>query len=272
VLTDTHCHLDADAFDADRSAVIQRAVDAGIVRMLAPGLDVASSERCIQAADEHACVFAAAGIHPTEAGSFDEPALNRLRSLAQHPKVVAIGEIGLDYYWVKEPALQAHQREVLASQLQLASELHKPVVLHARERGDADNGPCLADLLNLLEGWLSSGGPTWPPGVLHSFSGTIEIARRAIELGFYIGITGPVTYKNAAARREVVAALPLDRILIETDSPYLAPHPYRGQRNEPAYVAHIADKIATVKSTTTEEVTVVTGENAARLFSWGDIS
>jgi TatD DNase family protein len=146
-------------------------------------------------------------------------------------------------------------------------------VLHARERGDADSGPCLADLLNLLEGWLPAGGGiSWPPGVLHSFSGTLEIARRALDLGFYIGITGPVTYKNAEARRQLVAALPLDRILIETDSPYLAPHPHRGQRNEPAYVAHIADKIAAVRSTTTEEIAVVTGENAARLFSWGDIS
>jgi TatD DNase family protein len=274
VLTDTHCHLDSEAFDADRGAVVERARAAGIVRLLSPGTTVASSERCIQIAGEHPSVHAAVGIHPTETEPVNSANIDRLRELARHAKAVAIGEIGLDYYWVRDPARQAQQREALHVQLLLASELEKPVVLHAREHADAHDGPCMEDLLGLLDKWLreleAQGRRPAMPGVLHSFSGSLDAARRAIRMGFYIGITGPVTYKNAGFRREVVAQLPLDRLLIETDAPYLAPVPHRAKRNEPAYVSHIADKIADVQSRDQQEVVAVTGDNAARLFGWGD--
>ncbi len=274
VLTDTHCHLDSEAFDRDRAAVVQRALAAGLVRLLTPGTSLASSERCVQIAAEHPCVYAAVGLHPTELEPVNSHSIDRLRELAGSPRVVAIGEIGLDYYWVSDSSLQARQRDWLQVQLLLASELKKPVVLHAREREDAQHGPCMQDLLKLLEDWLvglqAQGRRPVLPGVLHSFSGSLDAAQRAIQLGFFIGVTGPITYKNAHSRREIIARLPLDRLLIETDSPYLAPAPQRGKRNEPAYVTHIADKIAGVQSRTAEEVVVVTGANAARLFSWGD--
>jgi TatD DNase family protein len=274
VLTDTHCHLDSEAFDADRETVIERALHAGVARMLIPGLHLESSARAVQLAEAHPVLFAAVGIHPSEAERWNTSSLNALRALARHPKVRAIGEIGLDYFWVHDPALQARQRQVLQAQLSLAAELDMPVVIHCREQSDAEDGPCARDLLSLFEQWLHVEGgqvrTSLSPGVLHSFSGSLATALRAIELGFYIGVTGPVTYKNATSRRDTLSALPLDRLLIETDAPYLAPHPFRGKRNEPAYVTHIADKIADIQSRTPQEVAAVTGDNAVRLFSWGE--
>jgi TatD DNase family protein len=184
---------------------------------------------------------------------------------------VAIGEIGLDYYW--KISTREDQIDILKSQLALALELQLPVVLHCREEGDLRNGACADDLIKILEEWVanlkSAGNPLQHrPGVLHSFSGSFENAQRAINLGFFIGVTGPVTYKNAENRRKVTAGLPLEKLLIETDAPFLAPHPYRGKRNEPAFVANIADKIAEIKSCTPQEVAAVTTKNAARLFAW----
>ena len=186
-------------------------------------------------------------------------------------KVVAIGEIGLDYYWDSAP--HDLQKNVLREQLDLAAELGLPVILHMREARDAPHGNCAADLLQILEEWvagLRSGKSPLAerPGVLHSFSGSLETARAAMQLGFYIGVTGPVTFENARSRQEIVAALPLERLLIETDAPFQAPHPYRGKRNEPAYVRLIADKIALLHSCSLEEVAAVTSENAGRLFAW----
>ncbi|HEX8990462.1 MAG TPA: TatD family hydrolase [Anaerolineales bacterium] len=271
MLTDTHCHLDSQAFEADRGAVIRRALDAGVTRMLTPGLNLASSQACADLAVEYPSIFAAVGWHPTEPATPDASTIAQLRELAARPRVVAIGEIGLDYYWVRDPGEQSDQRDLLRAQLHLATDVRKPVILHCREQGDAAGGPCAEDLLSILGDWLSeSGEAPMNPGVLHSFAGSLSDARRAIDLGFYIGITGPVTYKNAENRRQTVAALPLERLLIETDSPYLAPHPHRGKRNEPAYVAHIADKIAAILSISPQEVVAVTAQNAARLFSWGE--
>jgi TatD DNase family protein len=271
VLTDTHCHLDTEAFDPDRATVIRRALDAGVARMLAPGVNLASSQACSYLAAQYPAVYAAVGIHPTEQASFSPAAIADLRHLAGRSKVVAIGEIGLDYYWVTDPAERSKQRDLLREQLRLAGELEKPVILHCREQGDAEGGPCAEDLLSILSGWLRERGETRGNlGVLHSFAGSLSDARRAIDMGFYIGVTGPVTYRNADSRRRTVAALPLQRLVIETDSPYLAPYPHRGTRNEPAYVAHIADKIAAILSISPQEVVAVTAQNAARLFSWGE--
>ncbi len=274
MLTDTHCHLDSEAFERDRAAVVDRALAAGLARVLTPGTNLSSSARCIEIAAQHPCVYAAVGIHPTEMEPVSSQSIDRLRELARRPRVVAIGEIGLDYYWVTDQAQRGREREWLQVQLLLASELQKPVVLHAREHADAHHGPCMEDLLKLLEDWLlglqTQARRPALPGVLHSFSGSLDAAERALALGFFIGVTGPITYKNAEARREIIARLPLDHLLIETDAPFLAPVPQRGKRNEPAYVTHIADKIADVQSRTVEEVVAVTGDNAARLFSWGE--
>jgi TatD DNase family protein len=189
-------------------------------------------------------------------------------------KIVAIGEIGLDYYW--EAAPHDHQQRVLQAQLDLAAELGLPVVIHLREKADTDRGPCYEDAMTILEGWVAGLGAENEvlrknPGVLHSFSGSLETAQRAIGLHFCIGITGPVTFKNAQRKQEMVAQLPLDQLLIETDAPYLSPQPYRGKRNEPAFVYEIADKIAQLQSRSQEEVATITTKNAGRLFSWGDI-
>lgn len=273
---DTHCHLDMKRFDSDRDLVLDRAREAGVDRCLVPALNVASTRRAIALADVYPGLFAAIGIHPTEAHSSIESDIEEFERMASHPRVVAIGEIGLDYYWVTDAAERSLQREVLCQQLGLASRLKKPVVLHMREAGDAESGACADDLLRILENWLSerrSIDPqaAQPAGVLHSFSGSLEAAQRAIELGFYIGVTGPITYAKAERRRQKTASLPLERLLIETDAPFLAPEPHRGQRNEPAFVVHIADRIAEIQSRTPREVAEATSANAERLFAWGEL-
>lgn len=272
-LTDTHCHLDLAKFDADRQAVIQRARQAGLVRVLVPSLTLASSRAVLELVEAHPMLFAAVGIHPTEAGTRSESSLRELQTLARNQKVVAIGEVGLDYYWDAAP--HEVQQQVLKEQLRLAADLALPVVLHSREKNDAESGACADDLLRILEEWAAglrsrNEALAERPGVWHSFSSTLEVARRAMDLGFFIGVTGPVTYKNAEKRRQVIADLPLERLLIETDAPFLTPQPERGKRNEPAFVKHIADKIAEIQSRTPQETAVLTTANAARLFSWGE--
>jgi len=271
-LTDTHCHLDLEQFDADRDAVLQRAINAGLARTLVPSLTGTSSRAAVKLAESNPMLYAAVGVHPNEAETWDGQTISSLRELAaQSLKVAAIGEIGLDYYWNKSP--REEQISIFKEQLNLAAELDLPVVIHSREKEDAEQGACARDLIKILEEWVSglrsrNEALAQKPGVLHSFSGSIETAKRAIELGFYIGVTGTITYKNAEQKRQVISNLPIERLLLETDAPYLAPEPYRGKRNEPAFVLHIADKIAEIKSRTPQEIAAITTENAARLFSW----
>ena len=219
-------------------------------------------------------LYAAIGVQPNESLTWDNSSISALRELAVNPKIVAIGEIGLDYYW--EAAPHDHQQRVFRAQLDLAAELELPVVIHLREKGDATDGPCYEDAMKILEGWVAGLGSDKEAlransGVLHSFSGSLETAQRASGLNFCIGITGPVTFKNAKQKQEMVTQLPLEQLLIETDAPYLAPHPHRGKRNEPAFVYEIADKIAQLQSRSLEEVAAVTTGNAAQLFSWGEV-
>jgi TatD DNase family protein len=193
------------------------------------------------------------------------------RGVRGEGKIVAIGEIGLDYYW--NAATQELQKTILRLQLDLAARVGLPVILHMRESKDAPHEQCAGDLLQILEVWVAGlytgNNPLAErPGVLHSFSGSLETARRAIHLGFAIGVTGPVTFTNAQARQAIIAELPLESILLETDAPFQAPHPFRGKRNEPSYVRLIADKIALLQSRTIEEVAAATSENALRLFDW----
>lgn len=272
MLTDTHCHLDYNKFDMDRADVIARANDSGLIRMLVPGLNHKSSKESLRLAESNPSVYAAVGFHPTDLEEFSAQTFDEVKEIAGHPKVVAVGEIGIDYYWVKENEKRAIQRDVLKQQLQFAKEINKPVIIHMREENDAWFGEASVDLMKILEEWQSSlqGSLAEKPGVLHSFNGNIETAQKALALNFYLGITGPVTYKNADQKREIIRQLPITKILIETDSPFLAPVPFRGKRNEPAYVRHIADKIAEIHLKSPAEIAVITTANAARLFAWGD--
>jgi TatD DNase family protein len=272
VLTDTHCHLDFETFDTDRQEVLERAWKAGLSRILIPGIDLRSSARVVKLAELHPQLFAAIGVHPSDALTWDGQTISALKELSISQKVAAIGEIGLDYYWDRAP--HEHQKKILDEQLALAEELQLPIVIHLREKEDKAGGECSDNLIKILERWTkqlkSSENPIAErPGVLHSFSSSYEVALNAIDLGFFIGVTGPVTYKNAVEKQSLIGRIPLEKILIETDAPYLSPVPKRGKRNEPAYVAFIADKIAEIHSSTREQVAEVTTSNAARLFGWG---
>jgi len=251
-LFDTHCHLDAPAFDDDRSTVFARARAAGVVRLLNPACDLASSRRAIALAEAHPDLVAAVGVHPNDAAGFGESHLAELRALASAPGVVAIGEIGLDYHW--QTVSREEQARAFVAQLGLARTLNLPVIVHCREAYD--------DALELLR----DHGRGLPGLVMHAFSGGMKHLRAALALGFYVGIGGPLTYPNAHGLRAVVEAAPLDRILIETDSPYLAPQPHRGQRNEPAYVATIAQKIAELHRQSASDIARITTDNGRRLF------
>lgn len=265
MLTDTHCHLYLEQFAGDIDEVIQRAAEAGVKKMLVPGMDLETSYEVVRLAETYPNVYAAVGFHPTETEKMSPANMEHLAKLATHPKVVAIGEIGLDYYWVKEADKRMKQRQHLLPHLELANKVNKPVILHLREENDAETGDATNDLLTILEPWHEK---LTQPGVFHSFNGNLDSAKHAIGMNFFIGITGPITYKKNDAQRELVRQLPLDRILIETDSPFQTPVPYRGKRNEPANVGLIADKIAEIHRTTSETIADVTTANANRLFGW----
>jgi TatD DNase family protein len=263
VLTDTHCHLDFEAFDSDRETVLERARQAGLIRILDPGIDLRSSKAALEIAENNPEVYAAVGIHPHSATTFNNGTLQQLRELAGNPKVVAIGEIGLDYY--RDWAPPNVQLRIFRMQLELASELGLPVIIHNRQ--------ATGDVLSILTEWhaqllVASSPLAEKPGVLHSYSDNEENGLKAIALNFFIGITGPVTFRNARVLQEVVSALPLTHLLVETDAPFLTPHPRRGQRNEPALVRQVAEKIAELHSHQLEDVAKVTTENADRLFNW----
>jgi TatD DNase family protein len=286
MLTDTHCHLDFNKFDEDRDAVIQRAMEIGVTRILIPALDFESSLSAVKLAESHSNLFAAVGFHPTDVEKMESDSITNLGNLLLHRpeslspkgnregKIVAIGEIGLDYYWVKESEKRIFQRQALKQQLKLAAEVNKPVIIHMREENDEWFGQASIDLLEILSEWhqelLEQNPPlAKKPGVLHSYNGNFETAQKAIDLNFYFGVTGPVTYKNAEEKRNIIKQIPISRLLIETDAPFLTPVPYRGKRNEPAFVKVIADKIAEVHMTTLEQVAEVTTKNAQNLFGWG---
>lgn len=270
MLTDTHCHLDFDNFDNERTEVIDRARSAGVVRILNPGINVLTSENALKLAQQYPEVYAAVGVHPNEADSWDEETINRLRILAAQPKVVAIGEIGLDYYRDRTPPEQ--QLKIFKSQLGLAAELGLPVVIHTRNSSSADQ-KATSDAIKILTIWIeklndSNSELAACPGVLHSFSGDLISAQNAISLNLCLGITGPVTFKNSDELHRVVGSVPLENLLIETDAPFLTPHPFRGNRNEPAYVKYIAEKIAEIQELSYDVVVETSQINSERIFHW----
>ena len=262
-LIDSHCHLDLPHFDDDRDEVIAHARDAGLVAIVTQGVDVPSSRRAITLAERYSPVYAAVGIHPNDCADFQPSMLDAIREMAAHPKVVAIGEIGLDDYWKTVPMDQ--QIRVLRLQLDLAAELGLPVVIHDREAHE----PIMAE----LRAWVRERVPGTPlarrpwVGVLHSFSGDLVMAEEAYDLGFILGLAGPVTFKNARNLQALAAQLDPARLMIETDAPYLSPHPYRGKRNEPARVKLVAEKLAELWGIPFPEVAELTTATAHTFFA-----
>jgi len=269
MLVDSHAHLD---FYDDPDAIVAAAHAAGVSQMLAIGIGdgPATMHRALDIARRHASVFATAGIHPQEADQATPEALERLTALASEPKIVAIGEIGLDYYHLDNPEI-ATQLAAFRAQMAIAAAARKPIVLHCRTSelaipaAKAKFGPADAaeDLLALLE---SEWAPTGLPGILHCFSGTPEHARRALDIGFYLSFAGNLTYPKSTTIQQVAAAAPADRILVETDAPFLTPIPLRGRQNQPAYTTHTAAFLAELRGATAEEIGRVTTENFHRLF------
>jgi TatD DNase family protein len=253
-VVDTHAHLDFGQFDADRQDVLARAKQAGVEWIINPGADLESSRRAAELAESSESVYAAVGIHPHYALTCTEECLALLRRLAVGPKVVAIGEIGLDYYRDLSPREQ--QRQAFRRQLRLAEELDLPVILHDRDAHD--------DILCILKERQNAAGQL--SGVFHAFSGDFAAAKAALDLGFFIALGGPVTFQNARKLADLVPRLPLDRLLVETDSPYLAPAPHRGQRNEPAYVRLVVNRLAELTGYTVRKIESQTTLNAAALF------
>lgn len=250
---DTHCHLDEDAFTQDCADVVRRAVDSGIVTMVAIGITVDSCRRAIELAERFPQVFATVGIHPNYVSAAQPGDWEQILELAKSPKVVGLGETGLDKYWDHSPLeLQA---EYFDRHIELSRSLGLPFIVHSRE-SDVEVIEQLSR--NAAKGALN--------GVVHAFCGSAETARACTELGMYFGIGGMVTFKKNDAQRQVAATLPLDRILVETDAPYLAPTPYRGKRNEPAHVRLTGACLAEIRGMSKEEIAVATTANARRLF------
>ena len=251
MLFDTHAHYDDEAFDPDRELLLESLPQRGVALVVNPGCDLESSRKAVAYAAEYPHVYAAVGIHPENCGGFTPADMDALRQLAQQPKVVAIGEIGLDYYWAENPPREL-QQEVLRRQLALAQELHLPVIIHDRDAH--------ADTLSIVREFPQV------TGVFHCFAGSVEMAQALIKMGWMLSFNGAATFKNAKKAPEVIAAVPLEKLMIETDAPYLTPVPHRGERNDSSYVRFVAEKIAEIKGISAEEVEKATWENGKAFF------
>lgn len=267
MIFETHAHYDDEKFDQDREQLLASLPEKGIKRVINVGASIATTKTTLALAESHEAVYAAVGVHPSDIGDLNEESFRWLSEQTANPKVVAIGEIGLDYYWDKEPHIQAQQREWFRRQLELAKETKLPVIIHSREAA--------ADTLEIVKeagSWEIAGhagdkeNRECTCGVIHCYSYSPELAREFVKLGYYIGVGGVVTFKNAKKLKETVQQIPLERILLETDCPYMAPEPYRGKRNDSSYLPYVVDMIAELKAITPEEVERVTWENAMKLF------
>lgn len=253
MLFDTHAHLNAEQFNEDLEEVIARAQEAGVTNMVVVGFDRPTITRAMELVESYEFIYACVGWHPVDAIDMTEEDLKWIEELAAHPKVVAIGEMGLDYHWDKSP--KDIQKDVFRRQIRLAKKVKLPIVIHNRE--------ATQDIVEILK----EEGAAEVGGIMHCFSGSAETAKECVNMNFYISLGGPVTFKNAKKPKEVAAEIPLDKLLIETDCPYLAPHPFRGKRNEPSYVKLVAEQIAEIKGLTYEEVAEATTQNAKKCFA-----
>lgn len=252
VLFDTHAHLNSDAFKDDREQVIERATQAGVSRIMNIGFNRETIPTSIELAETYDFIYSAVGWHPQDAIDMKEEDLDWIEQLCQHPKVLAIGEIGLDYYWDTSP--KDVQQRVFREQIRLARKLKLPIIIHNRDAH--------LDVVTILkEEKAEEVG-----GIMHCFSGSWETAKTCLDMNFYISFGGPVTFKNAKQPKEVLAQVPMDRLLIETDCPYLTPHPYRGKRNETSYVRYVAEAAAEIKGVPFEEIASISFENAKKCF------
>ncbi len=251
---DTHCHLNDEKFAEDLIEVVGRAENSGVRRIINFGDTLKSSAAVVELAAKFANMFAGVGIHPEEISGFDKNSTDKIIELAAQKKVVAIGEIGLDYYWEKDSDTRLMQQKIFIEQLDIARQLNLPVCIHEREA----HGDALKILKTEAKGLR---------GVMHCYSGSLEMAREIWKLGWLIGVDGPLTFKNSAKLPEVVKAAPSEMILLETDAPYLAPVPNRGKRNEPCFIVDVAKKIAEIRGETLETVAQYTTENAERLYN-----
>lgn len=252
MLFDTHVHLNAWQFKEDREETIQRAFDAGVEYMVVVGFDHETIPLAIEIAEQYENIYAAVGWHPVDAIDMTEKELGWIEELSKHPKVVAIGEMGLDYHWDKSP--KDVQKEVFRKQIRLAKKIELPIIIHNREATE--------DIIQILQ----EEDAQTVGGIMHCYNDSARHVQACLDMNFYISLGGPVTFKNAPLPKEVATEVPMDRLLIETDAPYLAPHPNRGKRNEPAYVKLVAEKIAELRGISLEEVAEQTTQNAFRLF------
>lgn len=253
MMFDTHCHLNDEALLSRVDEVIKDAKEAGVDRFLVVGWDKASSLIAIQLAEQYDCVYAAIGFHPENIFDATDEDFEETMKYINHPKVVAVGEIGLDYHWTKDPIKRELQKEWFIKQIDFANEHHKPISIHNRE--------AFADSLEILKEHRPLYG-----GVMHCYSGSVELLKEVLDLGLHIGLDGPLTFLNAKTPKEVCEAVPLDRLLTETDSPYLAPHPLRGTVNEPKNLGWIVNEMANVKGLSKKHIMDVTYNNALKLF------
>lgn len=254
MIFETHAHYDDEAFDTDREKLIASLLENGICRTVNVAADLSSVKTSLALAERYPHIYAALGVHPSSAGELSEESFSWLEQQLSHPKAVAIGEIGLDYYWDREEAVQADQREWFARQLALSKKMQKPVIIHSRDAAK--------DTLDVM---AAEGGADLR-AVVHCYSYTKETAREFLKWDYYFGIGGVVTFKNAKKLKEAVEYIPLERILLETDSPYLTPEPNRGKRNCSLYLPYVAEAVAQIKGVSREEIEAVTWRNACRFF------
>ncbi|MBR2680085.1 MAG: TatD family hydrolase [Exiguobacterium sp.] len=252
MLIDTHTHINAEQFSEDVEETIERAREAGVSPLLVVGFDTPTIDRAIELAETHEDIYAIVGWHPVDAIDCTDADLARIETLMSHPKVMALGEIGLDYHWDKSP--KDVQQRLFRQQIAIAKRTNMPIVIHNRE--------ATADVLDILEEEHAEE----VGGVFHSYSMSVELLPRCLDLNFYISLGGPVTFKNAKVPKMVAQEVPLDRLLVETDCPYLTPTPFRGKRNEPAYVKYVAEEIATLRDMPYDELAAATTANAKKLF------
>lgn len=267
MLIDSHCHLDLPQYDADRAAVLARAQAAGVAMVVNPGIDLDHSRSAVDLAHRYAMVHAAVGVHPNSSRDFAPETVAALRALAADDRVVAVGEIGLDYHW--DDVAPAQQKRAFEAQLELAADVGLPVIIHSRKAND--------DVAAILAAWVESSMFQASPlarrpyaGVLHAFSGDRALAEEAYGWNFVLSLGGPVTFRNAGALHALAPHLRLDRLMLETDGPYLTPHPHRGKRNEPAYISLVRDRLADLREEDPDRIAAVTSQVALRFFGLED--